>query len=482
MSVAIDAGDKPLEPTVALENGEPPERKSLKTMLFHGSTWTMIEYGGSQVLRLASNVILTRLLDPPAYAVMFIVLLFTQALDMFSDIGIGPSIIQHKRGGEKSFLNTAWTLQVIRGVFISIAAAIIAVPVSVVYRESMLLYALPIAGLTGVIGGFNSTNLHLLNREVKLARLAFINLGTQIVSVIATVIFALLLIRFGLSAGPNQKLDAIQGAWALIAGSVFSSLIKLVASHVFCPGPRARFEWDSSATHEIVHFGKWILVSTLFGYLATRGDQLILGWYMPTKYEFGLYGIAVMLSSSMVNGMHTISGRVLFPMYARLAEQGPERLRAQTFRVRAVLMVLSLPAVCVVAVWGQQIVNLLYDPKYHDAGYMLQILATGAVVSVIGSTVGPVLLAMGDSYRFMLMQGARTVIMCVTMAGGGYLGRLSGYPNGEHVGVIIGVTLPEVFLYPILVWSVKRYGVWLPKLDFAGLAFAVVFISIGLLL
>ncbi len=113
---------------------------------------------------------------------------------------------------------------------------------------------------------------------------------------------------------------------------------------------------------------------------------------------------------------------------------------------------------------------------------MLQILSMGAVVSVIGSTIGPVLLAVGDSYRFMLMQGARTVIMCCTMAIGGYLGQTSGIDKGAQIGVVIGVALPELFLYPILVWSVRRYGVWLPKLDLAGFVFAVVFIGLGLAL
>jgi O-antigen/teichoic acid export membrane protein len=387
---------------------------------------------------------------------------------MFSDIGIGPSIIQHKRGDEKSFLNTAWTLQVVRGALIAICAAAIAWPVSIVYSDSILRYALPVAALSALIGGFNSINLQLLNRHVKLARLSLINLGTQVVAIVGTVMFAYV----------------TRSVWALIAGAILSAIIKLIASHLFCPGPRHDFAWDRTATRDLFHFGKWIFFSTLFGFLASKGDQVILGVYMTSKAEFGLYFTAASLSGALVNGVHTISGRVLFPVYARLATEAPDTLRKQTFRVRAILMALTVPPVCVLAIWGQEIVQLLYVNRheYYGAGWMLQILAMGAVVSVIGSTVGPVLLAMGDSYRFMIIQITRTILMCITMATCGYIGwRLNG-ESGAHFGVLIGVALPEVFLYPILVWAVRRYGVWLPKLDIAGFVIAGVVIALGLLL
>ena len=37
-------------------------------------------------------------------------------LNLFSHIGLGDSVIQSPRGDEPLFLNTAWTLQVIRGI------------------------------------------------------------------------------------------------------------------------------------------------------------------------------------------------------------------------------------------------------------------------------------------------------------------------------------------------------------------------------
>ena len=89
-------------------------KRSLKSLALKGSVWTLGGYGIAQLLRLVSNVVLAKLLFPEAFGLMVLVTIFMQGIAMFSDIGIIPSIIQNKRGDDPRFLNTAWTIQVIR--------------------------------------------------------------------------------------------------------------------------------------------------------------------------------------------------------------------------------------------------------------------------------------------------------------------------------------------------------------------------------
>jgi hypothetical protein len=83
---------------------------SLKKKAIRGTAWTLFGYGGSQALRLVSNLILTRLLVPEVFGLMALVQTFQAGLTLFSDIGIAPSIIQNKRGEDPTFLNTAWDI------------------------------------------------------------------------------------------------------------------------------------------------------------------------------------------------------------------------------------------------------------------------------------------------------------------------------------------------------------------------------------
>jgi O-antigen/teichoic acid export membrane protein len=144
------------------------------------------------------------------------------------------------------------------------------------------------------------------------------------------------------------------------------------------------------------------------------------------------------------------------------------------FRARAVLLGVSLPPVVFLAIWGSDVVRLICDPNFYDAGWMLQVLSAGAVASVICASIGPVHLAVGDSYRFMIIQAARTVVLCGTMAVGGMMFGLTG--------AIVGVAVPEILVYPVVIACVYRYKVWMPWLDLFAFVGAGLLIAVGIVL
>ena len=107
--------------------------------IIRSSLWSVGGFGLGHALRLASNLILTRLLFPEAFGLMALVTIFMIGLEMFTDLGIVTSIIQNKRGEEADFLNTAWTIKVIRGIVIFICIYLIAGPVAWFYEEPQFL-------------------------------------------------------------------------------------------------------------------------------------------------------------------------------------------------------------------------------------------------------------------------------------------------------------------------------------------------------
>ncbi|HZJ69863.1 MAG TPA: oligosaccharide flippase family protein, partial [Planctomycetota bacterium] len=105
----------------------------MRVLVRRSATWSILAHGGSQLLRFASNIVLARLLFPEAFGLMAIVNALLQGLHLFSDIGIGPSIIQNARGNDPAFLNTAWTVQVVRGTVLWLVACAIALPAAIFY-------------------------------------------------------------------------------------------------------------------------------------------------------------------------------------------------------------------------------------------------------------------------------------------------------------------------------------------------------------
>jgi hypothetical protein len=82
------------------------------------------------------NLILTRLLFPEAFGLMALVQVFLSGLQMFSDIGIQTSVIRSKRGEDPAFLDTAWTVQVLRGGLLWLGCLGIAGPAAAFYEEA----------------------------------------------------------------------------------------------------------------------------------------------------------------------------------------------------------------------------------------------------------------------------------------------------------------------------------------------------------
>jgi len=418
----------------------PKPQESIKRLAFRGSAWTILGYSFKQVLRFGANIVLTRLLFPEAFGMMALVNVYIQGIHMFSDLGIAPSVIQNPRGADPEFLRTAWTVQVLRGFLIWFCATLMALPLAGVYDEPMLRVLLVAAAGTAVISGLNSPVLFLLNRRLSLGSLTILEVVNQIITITTVIVWAYL--------SPS--------VWALVAGSYAGTTVAMLASHFAFKGPRMRFLWEKEAAHELIHFGKWIFVSSVLGFMATRLDRIVLGRVMDMA-ELGVYSIAYMLAQVPIDVINSLKSKILFPLYSRFARESSDSLRRKTLKVRAVLMLLGSAPLLILIFTGPWLVQIVYPDQYADAGWIVQILAVGGVVALIRTTSANVMLAHGNSFRFMTVQACQTTILIASMIVGGHL--------YGAIGLICAIPAAEFLFYPIVSWGVFKYKVWLPVLD-----------------
>ncbi|MCK5525205.1 MAG: oligosaccharide flippase family protein [Thiomargarita sp.] len=446
----------PTKPSDAAPEKPDAPPVSLKRLAVTGSAWVMLGFGFGQALRLVGNVILTRLLSPDAFGMMGIVGTVRAGLGMFSDIGLRPNIIQNKRGEEATFLRTAWTMQVIRGIILAVLAAALAWPMAILNNEPRLFLIISVAGLASVISGFNSTWLLVYSRRIALAPVTILGMITHFLSLIAMVTYAWY----------------FHTVWALVLGGFVGGIITLIASHTVLAGiVKMRFQWEPEAVRELFRFGRWIFISTALGFLTNSLDVLILGSFAGMSM-LGFYVLAKNISRIMQQALMTISSKILLPVYSRLVERGTTKLRRRMFKVRAILLAVSLPPIWAFTLWGDYLIAFLYDDRYQDAGWMLQILSAGSIALAIRATIGPVLLAVGDSFRQMINIAIRLALQIIGMAAGAYIAGTQGF--------FIGLALSEWLSYPALVYLIRPYNVWRPLLDV--LAFGSSFIVVGIAL
>lgn len=418
----------------------------LNARVMRSSAWTVIGYGTSQVLRLVSNLILTRLLYPEAFGMMALVMVFMMGLAMFSDVGVGPSIMQSKRGDDPDFLNTAWTIQVIRGTCLWLFSCAMAIPVANFYSEPQLAELIPIAGLGLLITGFTPTRLETAQRHLVLGRVSITNIITQVVGIIAAIGFALI----------------TKSVWAFVLSSLVSIVAQLWMYDRFLPGARNRFRWEKESVHELVHFGKWIFLSTVAGFLFTQGDKVILGKYLSIEM-LGIYNIGFFLASFPLALSSNIIHKILIPLYReRPPSESPEnyhKMRMMRFGLTASLLAL-LMGFAFLGVW---LINMLYDMRYADAGAIVVLTAVMQIPLVIVLTYDQAALAAGDSKRFFVLAGTKAIAMITCL--------IIGVQMAGLFGALISQAVAILLVYPVVIWLARRQGAWDPLHD---LTFAII--------
>ena len=399
--------------------------------------WTIFGHGAAQLIRLASSLVLTRLLFPEAFGLMALVWMIMIGLEMLSDVGIGTAIIRDKRGDDPVFLNTAWTLQVIRGFVLWIAACVFAFPLAKIYGEPLLAYLVPVAGLTALILGFCSTSSHTLRRRMQFRPLVFLEFWTQLVAFIAVVLGALM--------WPS--------VWALVGGALIGRLTYTLSSHAFLGGDRNRFYWEATSARTLFGFGKWIFLSSAVTFVSNQGDRMLLGRYL-TMTQFGVYSIAIMLSEAVHAVVTRIVQGVLYPAYGRIVQNEPERFPEVLNRSRLGIDVFLVFPIACLLVLGKPIVELLYDPRYYDAGWIFQLLCIRLVMSVSLVNIETSLFALGYS-KYGFLQGTSRAIWI-----------LAGIPIGwslfEIEGVVWVVALSEIPAAVVLWGGLVRHGLFNP--------------------
>ena len=404
------------------------------------SALTLFGYGGGQVLRLASNLILTRLLFPEAFGMMVLVGIFMMGLNMFSDLGVGPSIMQNKRGDDPDFLNTAWTIQVARGVILWLCAVLLSYPVAAFYGEPQLLQLLPVASLVLLITGFNPTRLETASRHLMLGRVTAIDFATQIVGIAAAIVLAYL----------------YQSVWALVLSGIISSLFNLLFLNVFLPGETNRFRWEKPAARELIRFGKWIFLSTIAGFILSQGDKVILGKFLPLDL-LGLYNIGYFLASFplLLGGM--VVRKVMIPVYREMPPDRSAGDFAKLQKMRFGLSGIVLLLLAIFAFLGVIMVHFLYDPRYHLAGAIVVVLAAMQVPQLVALTYDQAALAAGASNRFFILAAARAALMVT--------GLLIGVKIAGLLGALVGQGAAFLLAYPVVIWLARKEKAWDPLHD-----------------
>jgi O-antigen/teichoic acid export membrane protein len=323
-------------------------------------------YGTQQILRLASNLVLTRLLFPAAFGLSSTVSIVITGMTMLSDLGIQQFIIQSPRGDDPVYLDTAFTFQAVRGLILGAVMIALAYPTALFYKEPQLVPLLLVGSVQLFASGLRSTSLFTLRRRLTIGWITALELGQGLIAYAIMIPWALW--------RPSPL--------PLVAGGSIAACVHSLATHALPVGRRNRFLWNKEAYNEIRRFGRWIFGSSGVTFLGAQTGRILYGKFLGMAW-LGVYSVAMNLSdavSAVINRM--ISG-VMFPLFSQSRRDDSRSMSDVYYGVRRRLDLFVMPGMGLLAGAGGWIVRSLWDARYADAAWILRILCFKVALATV---------------------------------------------------------------------------------------------------
>ncbi|MFK3891094.1 oligosaccharide flippase family protein [Sphingomonas sp. NPDC079357] len=421
--------------------------------------WATSGYMIVQVVRFATNLVLTRILAPELFGIMILLTSLRVGLELFTDIGIAQNVVSSPNATDPRFYNTAWTLQVLRGFGLGIVTFLLLPVIGHFYGDPTLHKLLPYMTIFFVLTGCTSIGLPLAIKQLALDRTAKYEVAFSTIASIALIVAAWI--------SPN--------IWGLLTGSILASVAPTVCSYFIMPEIKHRLMIDRTYAREIIGFGKWVFVSSVVFFLALNFDRLILARYVSFA-ALGIYGIARSLSDVFAQFSVKLGAEVVFPSVAAATVRGVELQRKLAHRR------LQFQTVALIAIAGfiatSDFVIRIYDPRYHDAAQLIPWVAVAAWLMILSTLNENLMLGLGKPHYSAFGSSAKLLGLVVFLPLG-----LTRYGIAAAAGATV---LAEVMRYLCLSIGQAREKVTFIRQDalataaLIALAFAIRWVTFAI--
>lgn len=384
-----------------------------------GVSLVAITIFASNLLRIVSTIILTRVLSPADFGVVGLTGAILNILLMISDVGFGVYIVRHARGDDPHLLDIIWTVRLVRGALLTLVLAVCAGPLATVLDKPAMHFAIVITALHFLLDGLSSLAPFSAVRQERLFMLSLLDIISAVSQTIAGILLALLLHSY----------------WAIILAGLMGTGLKSLLSYMLFPNAARRFAFDRREVGDLWHFGRTIAGAHTIQVLLSNVDKIALSRIFPLSL-FGLYSLAFNLSGAASGFTTLYPSRILLPAFARAHREEPANLTQVYYGSRRTLTLLYMIAMGGFISMAPAVVNLLYDPRYEAAAAYLRLLALAPAIAMNNYAAREILIVVGRVQTLLYANLVRLAWLLVAGVG--------GYLSFGPMGLVAAVGCIEV--------------------------------------
>ena len=367
----------------------------MMTRAARGGAWVFSLKITVQLLMAAKLLVLARLLSPNDFGIMGIALLIISLFETFSVTGFDAALVS-KREEIEGYLDTAWTIAILRGLLLGLVAYVSAPVVAHFFQTPDVAPVLRAIALACIVRGFVNSATVYFQRDMEFNKTFMLGVAEAVSDASVSISLALIL----------------GSVWALAVGYLAGTVAKAVASYVLHPR-RPALRLDLKQVRELSGFGRWFWGSNVLTYLGASLDGVVIGRLLGPA-SLGLYQVSKRISLYLTREVMEMISQVTFPMYARLAGED-ERLRGSFLLATRIGFSVTFPLVLATILFAEPLVRLALGEKWLAAAPILQLLAISSLLRGLSGLGSWLFFAVGVPKYSFLMNALRVALLCVLL-------------------------------------------------------------------
>ncbi|MCI0454776.1 MAG: lipopolysaccharide biosynthesis protein [Candidatus Dadabacteria bacterium] len=392
--------------------------------------WVFILRVLQKVIGLVKLVVLARVLTPEDFGLIGIALITIATLEMFSTTGFQQALIQKKENIDL-YLNTSWTVSIVRGTLLFLILLIVAPYAAVFFSSTESKSVIQVIAVSILFQAFTNIGIIYFRKDLEFNRHFIYELVGTLVEFIVSVSTALIL----------------RNVWSIVFGVIAGNFATCLISYYLHPY-RPRLSIDFGKAKELWKFGKWLSGTSILNFLITQGDDIFIGKILGAT-ALGFYQMAYRISNVPATEVTHVISQVIFPAYSKLQSDISKLRRAflQTVELSAII---SLPLAASIYILAQDFVYLFLGDKWNASISAIKVLALWGAIRSISSSMGPLFNALGKPRIITITQFVKLLLIALMI-----------YPLTIRFGIVgtcIAITIPPIIIdLPLLFYRTRRY-------------------------
>jgi lipopolysaccharide exporter len=341
---------------------ETPSHGSLLTRTARGAGWVMAWRLGVRLLGLVSTLILVRLIRPADFGIIALATSFMQTIDDMLTLGTEEAVIREATPA-RAFYDTAFTLNLLRGLSVTILVAALAWPAARFFADPRLGPVLLFVACLPLLDGFSNIGAVDFRRDFAFHKEFAIMVLPKLCGIIAAITTAVLTHSYV----------------AMLCGMGVNRLLRVVMTYVMHP---YRPGLSLKAWRGLAGYSAWTWLLSLAVMVRDRSDSLLLGRLMNTA-SVGFYSVGAEVAALPTTELIEPLGRAAFSGFAAGRQQKTDI--GETFlRLIGSAALLTLPAGVGLSLIAAPLVALAFGPEWQQAVPVLRILSLSFTIMVFG--------------------------------------------------------------------------------------------------